>query len=85
MKLDALEGEGHVTEAHHDSIDRTRRSHLQLGRQCGRVDAQGVVTGGCEAVREAGEQAGSVVVDLGRLAVHQRRCPNDRGPERCGH
>ena len=59
-----------VLEPHHDLVGRPRR-HAQGRRH--RADGQRVVAHGREALRDAGEQAAPVVMDLAEPPVHDRR------------
>src|SRR5258705_5148053 len=81
MELDALDGIAPMTKAHDLAV-------LGPGRDLERVrhrvaqDRERVVARGDEGVAGSGEHAAAVVPDRGRLAVHPRLRPRDRGAGR---
>ncbi len=80
MELHPLDGKVPVAQAH-DGPVLGPRGDLQLVGQRRRVHDQGVVPGGPERVRQAGQHPPAVVMDEGRLAVHDRVRPDHPAPE----
>ena len=81
VELDAPHRPLAMLEPHHDVVGRPRR-HAQ-GRRHG-ADGERVVAHGREALRDAGEHAAPVVVDLARPAVHDLGRVADRATGHVG-
>jgi len=75
VELDAPQGPRAVLEPHDDVVGRPRR-HAQVRRH--RTDGEGVVAHGREALRDAGEQAAPIVIDLAQPPVHDLGSVADR-------
>src|SRR4051812_15315472 len=78
MELDAERGQLAVADGHHDAA--AAGGHLEAVGKVG-VGHQRVVAADGERARQAVEQAGAVVLDLRRLAVHGH-VPHDGAAER---
>jgi hypothetical protein len=80
MELDPFEGQGSMADPHHDPVLRMR-GDLELGREGGGFEAQGVVAHRVERSREIAENAAAVVLDPRGLPVDGSRSVHDPSPE----